>query len=252
MKNLPKIQVLELHADESAETVIQDASQIHTTGDANVTAPPVTDTVMAGLITTLQTRVTGSKASPPTFTVGQVTTSKNIVITSYNKIARYVEGVANDVAIAAGDVTAGNTVVTRVGCRLKKKSTRGTKKFSATSKIDGEIEVGTKAPGAHTIYVRQYGKTTAKGVTPAVISDTIISGQSNISITNLTSGTIYGVREALILPIPNKKRGGIISSATTATARGTTPVATTKTNKATYADGATHYVYSDWIYITVK
>jgi alkylation response protein AidB-like acyl-CoA dehydrogenase len=68
----------------------------------------------------------------------------------------------------------------------------------------------------------------------------------------LTSGFIYGVREALILPIPRTKKGGIISSATTATARGTTPVATTKTNKATYADGAIHYIYGDWIYVTVK
>ena len=252
MKNLPKIQTLELHANDSAETVIQDASLIHTTGDVNVTTPPVTDAVLGGQITTLQNRVTGSKATPPTFTAGQVTTSKNKVITSYNKIAKYVEGVANDVAIAAGDVTAGNTVVTRVGCKLKRKSTRGTKKFAATSKIDGEIEVGTKSPGRGTIYIREYGKTTAKGVIPAVINDPIIGGLSEISITNLISGTIYGVREALILPIPRNKGGGGVSAITTATARGTTPVATTKTNKATYAVGATHYVYSDWIYVTVK
>jgi hypothetical protein len=252
MKNLPKIQVLELATNASPDTVIKKATQIHTSGDVNVTAPPVDDTALGGQITTLQNRVTGSTATPPTFTAMQVTTAKNIVITSYNKIANYVEGVANDVAIAAGDVTAGNTVVTRVGCRLKKKSTKASKKFAATSKIEGEIEVGTKAPGAHTIYLRQYGKTTAKGVIPAVISDTIIGGLSEISITNLKSGDIYGVREALILPIPRKKGGSVVGISPTATARGTTPVATTKTNKATYSDGATHYIYSDWIYVTVK
>ncbi len=56
----------------------------------------------------------------------------------------------------------------------------------------------------------------------------------------------------MILPIPNKKRGGVVSAATTAIARGTTPVATTSSRKATYADGATHYIYGDWIYVTVK
>lgn len=252
MKNLPKIQVLELHTNESPETVIQEASLIHTAGDPNVISPSVTDAVLGAQIITLQTRLTGSKATPPTFTSDQVTTAKNIVITSYNKIANYVKGIANDVAIAAGDVTAGNTVVTRVGCKLKRKNSRGSKKFSATSKVDGEIEIGTKSPGAHTIYLRQYGKTTAKGVAPAVISNTIIGGLSEISITNLKSGDIYGVREAFILPIPHKKGGTTITTATTATARGTTPVAITKTNKATYADGAINYIYGDWIYVTVK
>jgi hypothetical protein len=52
-------------------------------------------------------------------------------------------------------------------------------------------------------------------VIPAVINDTIIGGLSEISITNLVSGTIYGVREALILPIPRKKGGSTSSTATT-------------------------------------
>jgi len=63
MKNLPKIQVLELATNASPDTVIKYATQIHTTGDVNVTAPPVTDAVLAGQITTLQSRVTGSTAS---------------------------------------------------------------------------------------------------------------------------------------------------------------------------------------------
>ena len=78
MKNLPKVQVLGLHTNESPETVIQDASLIHTTGDPNVTTSPVSDIALGGQITTLQTRVNGSKASPPTYTTGQVTTQKNL------------------------------------------------------------------------------------------------------------------------------------------------------------------------------
>ena len=78
MSNLPKIQVLELTSKESADTVIKEAKQIHTAGDADVTNPPVTDAALATQIITLQSRVTGSKATPPTFTATQVTTTKTL------------------------------------------------------------------------------------------------------------------------------------------------------------------------------
>ncbi len=97
MKNLSKIQVVELHTNESVETVIQDSLLIKTTGDPDAGGAPVTDLVLHGAANTLQSMYTGSKASPPTYTSGQVTTQKNKVITLYNKNALYVQSVAIDV-----------------------------------------------------------------------------------------------------------------------------------------------------------
>jgi hypothetical protein len=249
MKNLPKIQVIELTARASTSNVINSALLIKTTGDPLAGSPPVTDVVLHGKANSLQTIYLGSKASPPTYTSGEVTTQQNIVITAYNKIVDYIKGVANDAAIDAGDVTAGMDVVTRCGVKLRKKGVRATKSFSAVSKTPGSIDITSKAVAPRAGYIRQYGITTAKGIVPTVLSDNLYSLEVDVHIDNLESGKIYGFREASILPVSRKKKA---SSTITEAAKAATQTHTNKAHKVTFSDGAAHYIYSDWIYIVIQ
>ncbi|HEX7415140.1 MAG TPA: hypothetical protein VF411_13930 [Bacteroidia bacterium] len=238
-----------LAVNESATTVIQTASQMHTTGSgiANI---PVSDAILTGQIATLQQRYTGFKQTPPTFTKNQVTTSNNIVIVSYNKNMSVIESAANDKAISAGDVTAGNTLAESTGAKFAKKGVPAPKSFSADSKIEGQIDVKTKSPKAGCIFIRQYGPT-VKGTPPAVavIAELLISKKSKISITNLKSVTCYGIREAIILPTPKKKK---VASGGMATQKLATHTPTTDGSTDTFSDGEEHYKWSDWIYPTCK
>lgn len=249
MKNLPKIQVLEVSIATPTGDLINDALLIKTAGDPAASASPVSDTVLHGQANTLQTMYTGFKTSPPTYTSGQVTTQKKIVVISYNKVARYLEAVANDVAIAAGDVTAGNSVVTRCGAKLKKKGIRQPKTFKASSTIAGEVDIDTKAVAPRATYIREYGTTTAKEIPPTVTEPPIITMETAAVITNLTSRTIIAIREASILPIPRKKKTTITPGIAKKSA---TVTPATKTHKAIFTHGTVHYTFGDWIYVVVK
>jgi len=255
MKNLGKIQVLEVSAETPTETLINDALLIHTTGDAVAGGAPVTDTVLQTAANKLQTTYTGFHASPPTYTSAQVTTQKNIVVALYNQNVGYMKGVANIAAVTAGDTSAGTAVVTRCGFKLKKKGVRGNKTFSGSSTIAGEIDITTPSAGKRATYIRQYGVTATKDVPPAIPNpDFLVSQTAAASITNLKSGSIIAIREATIVPVPRKKKTGTGSSTSTppATARASTPNKSTNTQKAVFTDGAVHYIFGNWIYVTVK
>ena len=160
-----------------------------------------------------------------------------------------MKGVANDAAIAAGDVSAGTVVVIRCGFKLKHSKTPSSKGFKATSTTVNQVDVTTKAVGIDAIYIREYGITLTKDVPPTTFAELLISKRTGVSITNLKSGTILAIREASILPIPHKKTSAI----TTATARTASTTAATKGQKVVFSDGATsHYNYGNWIYVVVK
>ncbi|HEX7414048.1 MAG TPA: hypothetical protein VF411_08375 [Bacteroidia bacterium] len=255
MKNIPKIQVLGVSAQTPTETLINDALLVKTTGDAVAGGAPVTDLVLHGAANTLQTIYTGYHASPPTYISGQVTTQKNIVVAFYNQNVGYMKGVVNAAAVTAGDVTVGNAVVTRCGFKLKRKGLKGTKTFKGTSTIAGKIDITTKSVGPRATYIRQYGVTPTKDVPPVAPNpDFIISLTADASITNLKSGSIIAIREATIVPVPRKKKTGTGSSIGTppATGRASTPNTSTNAKKAVFTDGAVHYIFSNWIYVTVK
>jgi hypothetical protein len=255
MKNLGKIQVLEVSAETPTETLINDALLVHTTGDAVAGGAPVTDLVLQTAANKLQTIYTGFHASPPTYTSAQVTTQKNIVVALYNQNVGYMKGVANVAAVTAGDITAGNAVVTRCGFKLKKKGVRGTKTFKGTSTVAGKIDVSTKAAGPRATYIREYGVTPTKDVPPVTPNpEYLISITADMSITNLKSGNIIAIREAIIVPVPKKKKTGTGTGTSSPPlgARSITPNTSTDAKKAVFTDGAVHYIFGNWIYVTVK
>jgi hypothetical protein len=256
--NLPKIVVI-IDTHISPTLLIKACKKVKTAGDSVAVAPPVTDAVMATQITALQTAYDGTQTKPPTVLEKTMNIAFNILATSYKKNGRYLETVSNDAAIAAGDVNAGTQVVIRCGYALKAEADKVPKTFKATSTIEGEIDITTKSGGDGTTYIRQHGKTPTKHVPPtaAVLAaeELLIGHHVKQSLINLNSGDIWAFREATIVPPHKKKTGGgsVTGISTSATERTATPTATTGGHTDVFSEGATsHYIWSGWIYVTVK
>jgi hypothetical protein len=252
IKNLPKIQALELTESTPTTQVINDALQIKTTGDHDCTAPPVTDALLHGAANQLQTVYTGSKASPPLYTSGNVITQKNIVITMYNKVINYIKGVANDVAIAAGDVTAGNSVVTRCGGKLKKKSVPFKPDFGVTKSGTAWVQIhAKKAKKGNEGHIFKCGITTTKGTPPAKTAIfEFFSLECDIIINDLTSGTILAIDHASIVPVSHAKK---ISVLVPATAKKATPTPMSKAKHPVFSiTSPDSYTWNGWIYVVIQ
>ncbi|MHB8261939.1 MAG: hypothetical protein ACYDCN_15835 [Bacteroidia bacterium] len=250
---LPAIQVKKLPKNAGVTTVLKAIAVVHTAGDPDVTNPIITDAALQGAGALLQTMETGFKSSPPTYTSKQVGTQKHIVIVMYNKIGGAVQPVAIDVANTAGDVLAGETVVTRCGFKFGK--TRGPKKskeFSADSTIEGQIDVTTKSGGAGTTYIRQCIKTIKKGINPtdevADAEPPLVSDIIGISFLGLTSQDSYAVREAKLLKMKKKLTPTNLPN----TQRSAKTTAGKKNNKTVFVKGTPYYNYGNWIHVTVK
>jgi len=249
VKNLPLIVVLLAKKTWSTLTLCNDAQHIHTSANPLTNTPPVTDAALHSQATLTLNTYDAYKAVPPTATKSQVTTQKNILINMFNKVALYGQGVARDAAIASGDVTAGVTVVTGVGFKIKKPSNKPPKFFTVVSKIVGTVDISTKAVAARAGYIREYGSTPTKGVPPTTLSEPVFSVETKVHIDNLKSGTIYGFREATVLPV---KKNPVNPNTVITTGKTVKETASFKGNKAYFTDGvASHYVWSEWVYVVV-
>ena len=160
-----------------------------------------------------------------------------------------MQGVANDAAIAAGDVNAGILVATRCGFKIKKEKTINPRQFKAKPGI-GCADISTKAVGKRVTYIRQYGQA-AKGTPPAttVLEELLISLEADIHVNNLKSMGCYAFREAYVLPTKRAKKPS--TSTTTVIAKMATPTIATTSKKVTFTDGAEHYNFGDWIYVVI-
>lgn len=204
------------------------------TGDPDATAPPVDDTAAHGQADALLNIHSKRQANPPTATANQETPIRSTLDENYHLNAVYAQGIARKVAKAAGDVAAGEAVVERLGLKLKNKRAHGAKSFQADSTIEGQVDITTKSAGEHTTYIREYGITAAKNTPPlpADIKDWLITQVVNASITGIPSTKVIGIREAAV--VREHKT-------------------TTTVNKAVFSHTAdNHYVFSSWIYVTVK
>ncbi len=249
IKNLPFIVVLLAKKTWSTLTLCDDAQHIHASSNPLTNTSPVTDAALHQQATVTLNTYDAYKAVPPTATKSQVTTQKNILINMFNKVALYVQSVARDAAIAAGDVTAGVTVVNGVGFKIKKPAVKPPKIFKVVSKIVGSVDVTTKVVNSRASYIRVYGSTPTKGVPPTTLSEPVISLETKVHIDNLKSGTIYGFREAIVLPL---KRNPVNPDAVLTTGKTVKETASFKGNNAYFTEGVTsHYVWSEWIYVVV-
>ena len=195
------------------------------TGDPDATTPPVNDAALHGEADTLQAIHGKRQTNPPTATADDEDIQRKKVSRAYEKDARYVQDVANDVAEAAADSAAGEIVVTRIGFELKQQATPHARSFEVYDSGVAWVHVRTKAVAKKAAYVWQYGITAAKGTPPAIdINRTIVNLEADIKLTNLESGEIYGFRYATVEP----------------------------GEKGTHSDGEEPLTFSDWIYFVVE
>ncbi len=84
---------------------------------------------------------------------------------------------------------------------------------------------------------------------PAVLAEDLYSLEADVHVSNLKSGTIYGFREASILPL---KRSGSNATPTSMVKKLATPTVATNVHKVTFSDGAEHYAWSNWVYVVIQ
>ena len=121
--------------------------------------------------------------------------------------------------------------------------------FKVINAGPGTVVITTKSVAPKAGYIRQYGPTTGKNIPPATPDEDIYSLGVSVYINNLRSGTMYGFREASILPI---SRATTNVTPTTEVKKIATPTVATKTHKASFTDGAEHYNWSPWTYLGVQ
>jgi hypothetical protein len=251
LKGLQLITVLTISVKDSAVNIAEHGQLQHTTGNPLLAAIPTNDAAMGTLCTTLLTNYHGYKAVPPTVTKTTVSSKKLAVVTAYNANAGYIQGVARAQAIATGDINVGIGLVQAAGYHIKKTRSATLRGFKVTNAGVGAVDITTKAVAVHAGYIRQYGPTPAKYVPPtaAAMAELLFTVDVAAHVNNLKSNTIYGFREASILPAGHKTPTPN-TTPTTAVQKAATPTAATKAHKAIFTDGvASHYVWSEWIYI---
>ena len=231
--------------DKSALEIADMCNGVKTAGDVDVTDPPITDTVMhaqGGKITTIHAqRTTNSSKQLTAQEKLEVNTGKRY----YKKVALYVQEIAIDKAIEAGDINAGIAVVERCGFKVKKVGSKPGREFEIIAFGPGWIHVRVKSEGAKAAYIWRIGATTEKGVKPETFISVFYTKECEIIITSIVAGVIYGIQEASIMPVPKKNtktKGAIhltneISLPTSA-----------GTSKPSYALGSDPYNWTDPIF----
>ncbi len=201
MGNLPKIKVALDLEEMDVTNLASMAKGVKTTGDPDVTNPSVTDLVLHGqaddLLDCHDQR--GTNKSPSL--TRQETVLKNILIRSVTDVGLDVEKAANKVAIAQGDVAAGEAVVLRCGYKLKKKGTKPPREFEVVGSGPGWVHIRVKSVGSRAGYVWRFGITTEIGKVPTIFMPMLFTLECEVIITNIPRGAILGYQMASIVPV---------------------------------------------------
>jgi hypothetical protein len=212
---------------------------------------PESDTTIQGLANTMMGTHTTRQTAPSKTLTSNEKTQRAALLTALDLNADYLQGKANAAAIAAGDINAGNAIVTTAGFALAGKG--------ISKRIIGIISAGigwilfhaAKSKKGIEGFVYEFGITTAKGVVPATIKQAF-EINATCMISGLPSGSIIGVRFASIVPATH--RGSTIAPATARTASATTATPTTASaGKHPVIDfnNPNPYAFSEWYYTIV-
>lgn len=245
MIKIPKIVVIRDLSDMDNTSVCNEALGTKTAGDADVTDPPVTDTVLhqqANDALAVQQKRQIDHSPSLTAQANELTEK---VRYSYFKVAGYVQDVANDVVISTGSYDAGLNVVLRCGYKLKSKGEKHPRGFEVVASGPNWIHIRVKAVAKRAGYMWRLGITDEKGVKPTVFLPIIFTLECEVVILNLTSGEIYGIQYASILPVAQTKNS---DPSQTIASKAATVTVSTKANKATVTMSDDPYQWSDFIY----
>jgi hypothetical protein len=248
MKNMPLLVVLGMRSNIKTLKLINLCNLQKTSTETFAADMPVDDSDMHAQASVVDNTNINYGSVPPTAMHEEVILERNKAIAMYNKNASFIQGLARDAATNAGDISVGIDLAQRCGFRIKNVGIKPPRHFKANPGVEC-VDISTKSMGDRAGYIRQYGKTPAKGVPPTVFEDPVFSLEADIHIKNLASGSIYGFREAIILPVGrSSKKPPYADNENTKRA---SISAATSTHKAVYVNGAEHYIWSDWIYVVV-
>ncbi|HEX7413964.1 MAG TPA: hypothetical protein VF411_07945 [Bacteroidia bacterium] len=255
MNNLQIIEVVTDVAHMQPLDLIKEAKKGKMSASPLTAGAPVTDAQMLIEINKLQTKYDATQTKLPTDIKANVDVQFNILAAKYKKNGAFLKGVANDAAVAAGDVNAGLAIVSGAGYKAKKVKASVAKGFKGDSPIAGQADITTKAVTHAFAYIRQWGYGADK-LTPPTAAELathtlLISPTTGVSKKGLTNGKFMWVREAYQLHVPKKKKGGS-TLPTNATQRAATPATTSSVHTTVFSEGEAYYTFGNWIVITIK
>ncbi|MGD0709593.1 MAG: hypothetical protein ABR968_00270 [Bacteroidales bacterium] len=251
IKNLPKINILELKYSDPDEIVINEGLTLKTTGVAAMSGCTTTDVMVHNAANLLLTMLTGSKLRPQTYTTSQVKSQKRITVDLYNKVIRFMKGAVNDVAEASGNVNDGVTLAIGCGGRLAKKSTSTQPDFAVTDAGPGWIKVhARKAVKGMEGHLFRCAIVTSKGMIPLKANCVdYVSLECTIEINDLPSGTILAINHAGIIPVRHSKIPIVI---TPVKLKKATKLPVSKKNHPIFSyTSPDPYIWDGWIYVVI-
>ena len=202
--------------------------------------------------TVLQTIHNNRNTNPPNSTSDDETVQFNIVERMYNKVGAYVEGVANDAAVAAGDVAKGNAVVNRVGYTLKKKGSAKKPDFGVVASGPNFVQLHTqKVKKGTEAHLWRFAITTAKGIAPAkTILVYVFTLECDVVIQDIPSGSVLAVQHASIVSVSHSKKTNGSNPLSTKKA---SPLAQSKTKHPVFSYNTSDpYTWTDFLYAVVQ
>jgi hypothetical protein len=201
--NIGKIVVISNIDDYTTLEAVDAVNSIKFTNDADCTNPPRTDVLLKADALALL-NVHSSRAIVKDKSATQIENELSGKIKRwYTKCARYVEQVANDVAILNGDISYGLAVVYRTGFKLKRKAIMPPREFEVIDSGPGWVKLRCKSIAKKAGYIWRYGITPTKGTLPTAFSKDKTTLECIVTISNLQSGKIYGFAVAGVLPEKN-------------------------------------------------
>jgi len=210
MKNLDKITVNLDVTNKEVTTFCKDTKGVKTTGDHDVVDPPHTDSeigTQADKVLAVQSqRVTDKSLS---LTRLQKTLYATLVL-MYTDVGLYVQQIARKVAVAAGNIAAGEAVVLRCGFKLKAAPAVHPREFELVASGPGWLHLRVKSPGKFSACAWRIGITQAKGKAPDTYFPQVDTMECEVIFTNIKSGSLIAAQVAPILPASH----GIVSDDT--------------------------------------
>ncbi len=250
--NISGIIVLKLDRKDKVSDLVEASLAQNASTVSELAAITHDDTAMHLLGTTLQSTYVNYKKSPPTATKADVTTAANNLVDAYSENAAEIQSIARKESKSAGDVNVGINIALKAGYRLKDPKSAMQITFEVVPDGSGAVKIKTKAVAKHAVYIREYGKASAKNVEPlkANIEEWLISTENDVRLCDLDVGSWYAFREASVIPISRKSDSG---TPTTNVEKSATPILVTKAHRRTfYAGGVPNYNFSGWIWVLIN
>jgi hypothetical protein len=247
--NLPKVKALRSYHQLDTPGLYSFASGLKFAGTAANT-PPEDDSVISTYAGDMMSTHTSRQTVSSKTLTSTEKTKRTILLTALDKNVAYLEGAANDAAIAAGDVEAGKALISSVGFLVAGKGN--------TSNHTGFVSTGIGWTQAHEAKAKkgteghlwEFGITTAKDVVPINTKDHFTL-ESTCIFSNIPSNSVFAYRHASISPVGKKKKSGGTVKSTPSTqktnasllpvSQGSHPVIDI-TNNSPYVFGAWRYI----------